>query len=291
MTAAIHTRPHHIRIRQLTGNLFVYAFLLLAATGFLLPLVYMFGTSVKQPGTEFIWPPIIIPDTFHWENYAKVFTLAPFLRYFANSLFISTASTVGAVLSASMAAFAFARLNFPGRNLLFWLMLASMMVPMQVTLIPLFIIFSKIGWIGTYLPVIVPSFFGGAAWAIFMLRQFFMTIPRDLIEAAEIDGASPFRIFWLLVLPLSRPALATVSVLFFMNTWNDFLSPLIFLRNRELLTVPVALSAFQSAGGYLAGQWTILMAATVLSIIPIFILFLVAQRYFVRGVVLSGLKG
>jgi len=165
------------------------------------------------------------------------------------------------------------------------------MVPMQVTLIPLFILFSKVGWIGTYLPVVVPPFFGGAAWAIFMLRQFFMTIPRDLIEAAEIDGASPFRIFWLIMVPLSKPALATVTVLFFMNTWNDFLSPLIFLRSRELLTVPVALSAFQSAGGYSAGQWTILMAATVLSIIPIFVLFLVAQRYFVRGVVLSGLKG
>jgi ABC-type glycerol-3-phosphate transport system permease component len=279
------------RLRQLTSDAVVYLLLAIAAIGFLLPLVYMVGTSLKEPGTEFVWPPTIIPEVLHWENYAKVFELAPFLRYFANSVLVSTVATFGAVLSGSLAAYAFARLNFPGRNLLFWLMLASIMVPMQVTLIPLFIIFSRIGWIGTYLPVIVPPFFGIAAWAIFLLRQYFLTIPRDLIEAAEIDGASPLVTYWMIILPLSKPALATVTVLFFMNTWNDFLTPLIFLRNRELLTVPVALSAFQSAGGYLAGQWTILMAATVLSIIPIFVLFLFAQRYFVRGVVMSGLKG
>lgn len=291
MAALASTRTTNRRLREFTSNAAIYAILILAAIGFLLPLVYMLGTSLKEPGTEFIWPPTVIPEVLWWDNYAKVFTLAPFLRYFANSLLVSTLATLGALLSASLAGYAFARLNFPGRHLLFWLMLASIMVPMQVTLIPLFIIFSRIGWIGTYLPVIVPPFFGIAAWAIFLLRQFFLTIPRDLIEAAEIDGASPFLIYWKIILPLSKPALATVGVLFFMNTWNDFLSPLIFLRNRDLLTVPVALSAFQSAGGYLAGQWTILMAATVLSIIPIFVLFLFAQRYFVRGVVMSGLKG
>jgi ABC-type glycerol-3-phosphate transport system permease component len=261
------------------------------AIGFLLPLVYMVSTSLKQPGTELIWPPTLIPEKLWWENYVQMFKLLPFARYMLNSIFISTIATIGTMLSTSMAAYAFARLPFPGRNLLFWLMLASMMVPMQMTLIPLFLVFTKLKWIGTYLPMIVPPFFAVTAWAVFMLRQFFMSLPQDLFDAAAIDGASPHRTFWVIILPLSRPALASVAVLCFMNSWNDFLAPLVFLRNRELLTAPVALAGFQAAGGYAAGQWSILMAATVVSIIPVLIVFLFAQRYFVRGVVLSGIKG
>jgi len=272
-------------------NALVLLFIIAAAIGFLLPLVYMLSTSLKKPGTELIWPPTLIPDVIWWANYQEAFKLLPFGRYLFNSIFISTMGTIGTVISASMAAYAFARLPFPGRNLLFWLMLASMMIPMQMTLIPLFLIFSKLKWIGTYLPVIVPPFFAVAAWAVFMLRQFFLSLPQDLFDAAAIDGASPLRIYWTVILPLSRPALATVTVLFFMNSWNDFLAPLIFLRNRELLTAPVALAGFQAAGGYAAGQWSILMAATVVSVAPVMLVFFLAQRYFVQGVVLSGIKG
>jgi ABC-type glycerol-3-phosphate transport system permease component len=273
------------------GKIAAYVLLTLASSLFLFPTVYLLNTALKQPGTEMLWPPTFFKFPLHWENFSRVFTLVPFGRYLVNSIFITVVATFGSVLSASMAAFAFARLPFRGRNVLFWLMLFTMMVPFQVLLIPQFLLFTRLGWIGSYLPVILPPFFGGGAWAIFMLRQFFIGLPQDLIDAAEVDGASPWQIYWRVILPLSRPALAAVTVIFFMNYWNDFLGPLVFLRQQELLTIPVGIAAFHSAGLYLQGAWAVLMAATAISVLPLLIIFLFTQQYFVQGIARSGLKG
>lgn len=276
--------------RRLT-DLLAYSFLTLAGILFLLPIVYMLSTSLKVPGTEMLWPPTFFDSPLWWDNYRRVFEYVPFGRYLLNSIFISGVGTFGSVLSASMAAFAFARLPFRGRTLIFWMMLCTMMVPFQVLLIPQFLLFTKLGWIGSYLPMIIPPFFGGGAWGILLLRQFFLTLPQELIDAAEIDGASPWQIFWTVTLPLSKTVLATVTVLFFMNFWNDFLGPLVFLRSQDLLTVPVGIAAFHSAGLYLRGAWTILMAAVTISILPLLVIFLFAQKYFVQGIARTGLKG
>lgn len=278
-------------LREITAKLLAYALLMVVAVVFLLPIIYMMSTSLKQSGTEFIYPPQFFNAPLWWQNYRRVFELVPFARFTFNSFLISSVGTFGAVLSASMAGYAFARLPFRGRSLLFWLTMITMMVPIQVLLIPQFVFFTKVHWIGTYLPMIIPPFFGGGAWAILMFRQFFMTLPQELIDAAEIDGASPWRIFWVVILPLSKPVVATATVLFFMTFWNDFLAPLVFLRAQELQTIPVAMAGFSFAVVGLPGAWAVLMAATTISILPMMIIFVFSQKYFVQGIARTGLKG
>lgn len=214
------------------------------------------------------------------------------MTWAGNSVFVVTISTVGALLSASIVAYSFARFRYRWRDLVFMITLGTMMLPAQVTLIPQFILFNELGWINTLLPLWVPAWFGGGAFNIFLLRQFFMSLPRELDEAARIDGASYFRIFWSIILPLSKPALATVAVISFINGWNDFVNPLIYLHSPENFTLSLGLHYFRSVpevtGAPTEHQ---LMAASVMIIAPVIVLFFAAQRYFVRGIVLSGIKG
>ena len=218
------------RVRRLIRDLFWYIVLGFFAIVLALPLAWLISTSLKTGAQTFVMPPKWIPDPIVWENYPEAFKAVPFHRYFWNTIQIVIFATLGTLITASMAAFAFARLRFPGRGFLFGLVLSTIMLPGIVTLIPTFILFRYLGWINTLLPLIVPYWFGGGAFNIFLIRQFFMTLPYELDEAARIDGASNFRIYWNILMPLSKPVLATVAVFSFIHHWNDFFLPLVYLR-------------------------------------------------------------
>jgi ABC-type glycerol-3-phosphate transport system permease component len=227
-------------------------------------------------------------------NYAEVFELVPFGSWLWNSTYVALLSTFGSVVSAALVGYSFARFRYPGRDLIFLLTLSTMMLPIEVTLIPLYLLFSKIGWLDSYKPLIVPHFFGGGAFLIFLMRQFFMTIPKDLDEAARIDGAGYLRIFWQILIPLSIPALATAAILTFMGEWNSFIHPFIYLNTKAKYTIAIGIRYFQAVAGNVDSaehREHLLMAASVMMTAPIIILFFVAQRYFVRGIVMSGIKG
>ncbi|MCB0271140.1 MAG: carbohydrate ABC transporter permease, partial [Calditrichaeota bacterium] len=206
--------------------------------------MWVVSTSLKGNEQIFAIPPEFIPSSPHWENYAEVFRRMPFLTYFLNSTFITVVAIIGTVLSSSLVAYAFACLRWPGRDLLFYFVLTTMMLPMQVTMIPVFVMFKDLGWLNTFKPLTVPAFLGGGAFNIFLLRQFFLTIPNSLFDAARIDGCSEFRIYWNIVLPLAKPALATVAILTFLFSWNDFLGPLIYLSDQMKGTLALGLAMF-----------------------------------------------
>jgi ABC-type glycerol-3-phosphate transport system permease component len=271
-----------------TKKIIIYLLLIGFAAFFILPFLWIISTSLKGSEQIFAVPPKWMPESFHWENYLKVFEKMPFFTYLKNSVFISVMAILGTVLSSSLVAYAFACLRWPGRNALFIFVLATMMLPMQVTMIPLFVLFKEFGWLNTFKPLIVPAFFGGGAFNIFLLRQFFLTIPHELFDAARIDGCSEFRIYWNIVLPLAKPALATVAILTFMMTWNDFLGPLIYLSDKMKGTLALGLAMFT---GQYQTEWGILMAASLLMMLPIILLFFFFQKYFIRGFMMSGIKG
>ena len=274
--------------RALIRRAIAYIVLSLGSLAMIGPFAWMVSTSLKQEGSVFIFPPVWIPHPVRWDNYVTLFSLVPFGNAFVNSIIVATAATVGQVLSSSLAAYAFARLRFRGRNVLFIIFLATMMVPSQVTLIPTFILFRAIGWINTLLPLTVPAFFG-SAFGIFLLRQFFLTLPRELFEAAVIDGASPPHMYGRLALPLAKPALATFGVFVFMGAWNDLITPAIYINDMSKMTLPLVLAQFNNAFG--ADYTAHTMAGAVLSVLPLLIAFLLAQKYFVQGITLTGLKG
>lgn len=256
----------------------------------LLPIFLLVLTSLKTPAQLFD-PTRIIPNPMAWENYATVlFDAFPFARYTLNSLFVALLSVIGDVLSSAFIAYGFAQLRFPGRRILFLIMLSTMMFPFAVRMIPLFLIFKEFGWINTYYPLIIPSFFGTHAFFIFLLYQFLRGIPKALLESARIDGASELRIWWSIVLPLCKPALAVVAILAFEQSWGDFLSPLLYVNDRSLYTLPLGLYSLIT-GDDVASQWHLVMAGTVTMIVPVIVIFAVAQRFFVRGVTMSGIKG
>ncbi|HLG50368.1 MAG TPA: carbohydrate ABC transporter permease [Chloroflexota bacterium] len=270
------------------GKGILYFCLIAFGLTFILPYFWMVSTSLKQTGYEFQYPPVWIPNPVVWRNYVDTWNLLPFALWFWNTIVIVVLSMAGAILTASMAGFGFARLRFPGRGLLFTLCLSTMMLPSIVTLIPKFILFTALGWVNTNLPLWVPSWFGGDAFFIFLCRQFFLGIPRELDEAARIDGASSWRIYAQIVLPLSRPVLATMAVFAFQGSWNDFLGPLIYLPDREKMTLAVGLNTML---GMYQTNWNYLMAASTLMTLPIVVLFFLAQRHFVRGIATTGLAG
>jgi multiple sugar transport system permease protein len=274
--------------KRIYKNIAVYAALVLVSLVLVLPFLWILSTSLKGDEDIFTTPPRWIPTDIRWENYSDVFDRMPFLIYFRNSVFVTVMTIIGVVLSSSLVAYAFACLRWPGRNALFIFILATMMLPMQVTMIPLFVLFKELGWLNTYKPLIVPAFFGGGAFNIFLLRQFFLTIPRELFEAARIDGCSEFRIYWRIVLPLAKPALATVAILTFMFSWNDFLGPLIYLSDQLKGTLALGLAMFV---GQHQTEWGMLMAASVIMMVPMILIFFFFQRYFIRGFVMSGIKG
>jgi len=271
----------------------VLVFLILCAGSviMLLPVAWLVSTSLKEPGQVFRFPPEWIPNPVRWQNYPDALTEMPFDRYVANTLFITISNMIGVLLSSSLAAYAFARLRFPGREVIFWILLSTLMLPQAVILIPRYIEFRQIEWIDTWKPLIVPNFFGaglGGVFYIFLLRQFFRSIPRELSDAARVDGASEFRIYWQIIMPLSRPAVAVVMIFTFLDNWNNYLEPLIFLSTPTKFTVALGLASFR---GLFSTDWHLLMAASTVMILPVVALFFLLQRYFVRGVVLTGMKG
>jgi ABC-type glycerol-3-phosphate transport system permease component len=269
------------------GRLLAYLILTVLAVSMAVPLLWMISTSLKDNQAVFAVPPTWVPNPPHWSNYAQVFQVVPFALFGLNSLKISSLATLGTLVSCSMAAFAFARLRFPGRGLLFAVLLSVLMIPSQVTLIPVYYVMAQLGWINTHYPLIVPAWFGNA-FGIFLLRQFFLTLPQELMDAAKIDGCTPYGVYARIWLPLAKPALATLAILTFINSWNDFLSPLIYLNDQSMMTIPVGLASFQ---GLHNADWGPLMAAAFMGCVPMIVLFVAGQRYFVQGIVLSGLKG
>jgi len=253
-----------------------------------LPLIWLISTSFKTGAQTFLMPPKWIPEPIVWQNYPDAFRAVPFHKYFWNTMQIVTLATVGTILTSSLAAFAFARLRFPGREFLFLLVLSTLMLPNIVTLIPTFIVFRSLKWINTLKPLIVPYWLGGSAFFIFLIRQFFMTIPYDLDEAARIDGASNFRIYWNILLPLSQPVLATVAIFSFIHHWNDFFLPLVYLQDTDKWTMAIGLQGFKDL---YSTSWNLMMAASTAMILPLLALFFAAQRYFVSGIHLTGIAG
>lgn len=263
--------------------------ILAGASLLLLPFFWLLSTSLKRPDQVYQQPPVWFPPEPQWDNYVQALTLVPLHLFAVNTFTIVGAVMIGTILSCSFTAYGFARLRAPGRDFIFMLLLATLMLPGAVTLVPTYLLFNALGWVNTLLPLIVPAFFG-SAFFIFLLRQFYTTIPRELEEAATIDGANPFQIWWTIMLPLSAPAIATVAVFTFVATYNDFFTPLIYLTDESKQTIAVALSYFQGSPR-IGPQMHLLMAAVALSIIPPMLIFLFAQRYFVRGIATTGIKG
>ncbi|MEF2279493.1 carbohydrate ABC transporter permease [Deinococcus sp. YIM 134068] len=289
------TRPQ-VRVRPLPtgpgrraggaflGRALAFAALVGLSLLILYPALWMVSTSLKADADVFAYPPRWIPSPVVWGNYAEAWASAPFTRYAVNTLLYALSVTFGTVLSCSLAAYGFAKLRFPGRDFLFLVLLSTMMIPGLVTLVPQYVLFSKLGWINTYLPLVVPSFFAGAFFT-FLLRQYFLGIPNELLEAARVDGANELWIWARVVLPLATPALATVAIFTFDGTWNDYVNPLLYLNDERLYTLQVGLATFRSANDT---QWQLLMAASVLVLLPVVLIFFVFQKYFIEGASLTG---
>ncbi|MVB10157.1 L-arabinose transport system permease protein AraQ [Caprobacter fermentans] len=274
--------------KLLIQNSVLYVVLTLASIVCILPLFWMISTSLKSGNVIFEVPPQWLPDGFHIENYGKALQDIPFMQYFLNSTIISVTRLVAEVFVSAFVAFGFAKFNFPGKNIWFLLLLSTIMLPSEVMLIPVFQMFTRLGWVNTFLPLTVPAFFGGQAVFIFLLRQFFMSQSDELMEAAMIDGANKFSVFVKIYLPISKPALITVAIFSFQGSWNDLMGPLIYLNDSKKFTLQLGLAMFN---GMTKVEWGPLMAASVLTLIPVLVIFFAAQKYFVEGISFSGIKG
>ena len=265
-------------------------YLVLIVTGFAMvaPLLVMVSTSLKEPQAVFTLTPQWIPKPFDWSNYVQIWQVVPFFRFFINSVFVAICVTVGHVFSSACAAYAFARLRFPGRDRLFFGYIATMMIPGSVTIIPVFILMKMFGWIDTYRALIIPGIF--SAFGTFLLRQFFMTIPTDLEDAAKIDGASTFRIFWRIILPVSKPALIALTIATFVGNWQSFMWPLLVVDSVEKKTLPIGLAYFQELYQFASPNWPLLMAGSLVAMLPVVLLFMFNQRFFLQGIRLSGVQ-
>lgn len=264
----------------------LFVIMCIVALFMVIPFVWSFSTSLKAGGEVFNYPPKWIPESPHWNNYSQVLKVAPFSRYMINSIIVSGIITILTLLTGSLAAYAFARLEFWGRDLLFMTYLGTMMIPGQVTMIPNFIFIKLLGWPDTYTGLILPSVF--TAFGVFLLRQFFMTIPKEYEEAARIDGASRFYIYLYIILPLAIPALSTLAVFTFVFQWNNLMWPLVVINKEAMKTLTLGLASFQ---GMHSTNWSLLMAAATIGIIPSFIIFILGQKYLIKGITLSGIKG
>jgi multiple sugar transport system permease protein len=280
--------PAQVRLLRLTAALGKYWILLFCSAFFILPWVWMISTSLKNPEELAVYPPIWIPDPIRWDNYIQAFQQASLGQYIINTLIITIPSVIGAVLSNSLVAYGFARVRWMGRDYVFGLVLATLILPGFVTFIPLYLIFRNLNWINTYYPLIIPNFLGNPFF-IFLLRQFFMTLPEELSDAARVDGASELRIFSQIILPLAKPALAVVALFQFIGSWNDYFGPLIYLSDKARYTISIGIANMQSSYGFMNFAW--IMAATCISVLPIIVLFFFAQRTFIEGIALTGLKG
>ncbi|MFQ5812532.1 MAG: carbohydrate ABC transporter permease [Anaerolineae bacterium] len=276
-------------VQEWIRNVIVYTLLIILGVIFIFPFFWMVTSALKPQYQIFVWPPKWIPDPIMWENFAKALgnPLLPFHLFFRNTMIIEIAVLTGRLLSCTLVAYGFARLRAPGKNVIFAILLATLMLPAPVTMIPKFILFNKLGWVNTFLPLTVPHWFG-EAYAIFLMRQFFLSIPRELEEAARIDGASTLQVIRYIIVPLSVPVLTVIAILTFKDNWNDFMNPLIYLNNSKLYTLSLGLAFFN---GQYDVQMNLLMAASVAIMLPILILFFFAQKAFVEGITLTGLKG
>jgi len=280
------------QIKSAAGKTLVYFFLILGAVTMIIPFAWMFSTSLKPYASVFIfninqiqW----IPSPVYWGNYINVWKVVPFAIFYLNSLFVCAAVTLAQVATSAMAAYAFSRLKFPGREKIFFSYLATMMIPGSVTLIPVFVLMRVFGWVDTYKALVIPVAF--SAYGTFMLRQFFMTIPRDLEDAAKIDGCNYLGIFTRVILPLSKTALATLTVFVALGNWVSFMWPLLVTNSIEKRTLPVGLAYFQELYQYAQPDWGLLMAGSLVTMIPVMIIFLFGQKFFVEGIKLTGIKG
>ncbi len=284
------TRPvaeSPIRRHKSPRHVLAYVLLISISTLFLLPLFWMITSALKPNYQVMAFPPVWIPNPPKWSNFREALTYVPFGRFSINTVIIALGTIVGTVLSCTVVAYGFARLRAPGKNALFVVLLATMMLPYPVTMIPLYVEFNRVGWVNTFLPLIVPAFFG-VPFYIFLLRQFFMGIPIEFEDAARIDGANTLQILWHVILPMSKPALATVAILTFQATWNDFLPPLIYLHDQSKYTISLGLNFFRSTYTI---NWAYLMAASLVTMLPVVLLFFFAQRLFIQGITLTGIKG
>lgn len=277
------------RLGYLLNRVVVYGLLVILTVIFLFPLFWMITSALKPDYQIFLWPPKWIPDPIQWSNFKDAFSnpLLPFDIFIRNTMLIEVGMISGRLLSCTLVAYGFARLRAPGKNVLFAILLATLMLPNAAVLIPRFILFSELGWVNTFAPLIVPAWFG-EAYAIFLMRQFFMTIPREMEEAAVIDGASVFSIIFRIIVPLSIPVLTVITILSFKDIWNDFFTPLLYLNQVEKYTVAVGLAYFN---GQFNVEMNQLMAASVTLMLPVVILFVIAQRAFIEGISMTGLKG
>jgi len=282
---------------RLSSRALLYLCVLIGAVVSMFPFFWTLVSSGKSIQEMYYYPPTLWPAAPQFlANYTEVFSTVPFAQWFVNTVVVTVFSLIGTVLSATIVAYAFARFRFPGRDIFFFITLATIMLPVEVTLIPTYLLFKNFNWIDTYLPLIVPSWFGGGAFNIFLMRQFILTLPLDLDEAAKIDGASSWRILWTIIVPLCKPAIATMATLGFIGNWNNFLGALIFLNTESKYTLAVGMRYFQSAvaqgsASISKPQDHLLMGAAIMFALPCLILFFLAQRYFVQGIATSGIKG
>lgn len=274
-----------MRKEQIYMRTFVHIILAFGAITMIAPFIWMLSTSLKSLNEVFVFPPTLFGESLRWNNYLQISDRFPFSIFFLNSMKIAVLVTAGQLFTCSLGGYSFARLKFPGRDIIFLLYLATLMIPYFVIVIPIFIMMRSFGWVDTHYALIVPGLF--SAFGTFLMKQFFLTIPRELEDAAKIDGCTPFGIYRRIFLPLSKPALAALGIFTFMWSWNDFLAPLIFLNTITKRTIPLGLAVMQ---GLYSTDWPSLMAASVLSVMPIIIVFLCAQEFFVKGITLSGLK-
>jgi len=279
-----------VRRRRQIAVVLTHTLLLLGAFILSIPLAWMVTTALKQNYEVFLFPPRWIPERLMWSNFTYVFQLMPFGRFMLNTTTITVLNIIGNLLSCSIVAYAFARLKARGKNLLFFFVLSTMMLPYHVTMIPQFVLFRTLKWVDTFLPLVVPGFFANA-YQVFLLRQFFLTIPKDLDDAAAIDGCGVIGIYWRIIMPLSQPIIITTMLMSFLYHWNDFLAPLIYLNSEKNKTVALGLASVLAypAGGQ--GRWEVLMAASTITLIPCIVLFFIGQKFFIQGITLTGLKG
>jgi multiple sugar transport system permease protein len=282
-TSLLESRKRQTRI----GHLFLHIMMIALGLTFLMPLAWVVSTSLKLPGAVFITPIEWIPTEPRWSNYIDVFERLPFHLFIRNSFFVSIMGTIGMVLSSLTVAYGLSRLRWPGRDFVFTVLLATMMLPAVVTMIPVFIIFKEIRWVGTFYPLWVPAWFGGAFY-IFLMRQYMLTLPLELDEAAKIDGASNFRILWQVIAPLCGPAIATITIFAFLQHYNAFMEPLIYISKSDMYTLPLGLLWFK---GRFGNFWHLVMAASMITILPVILLFFFAQRHFIQGAQFTGLAG
>ncbi len=293
-TPAAYLRPPRRSTGYKTWRIVLHVILFLGALVFLIPLFWMLSTALKTLQENYAYPPSLLPKIPQFENFKNAWTYEDndFTLYLWHTVFITGTSMVGVLATSTLCAFGFARLHFWGRDVLFICVIASVMLPFTVTVLPLYLIFRDLGWLNTFKPLIIPAWFGGGAFNIFLLRQFFQTIPRDLDEAARIDGCTTFGIFWRILLPLSKPAVAVVAIFWFQQSWTDFLGPVIYLNSTDKYTLALGVYQFASSASATAvNHEEYLMCVAFVMVLPVALVFLAAQRYMIQGVVLSGIKG